>query len=118
MPIADIQGLREHFQTNAAVRGRIILISVNSPGWVSTSIETRMLFDDDVVADGEAKAGAFSGRFGREERVEHLLFHVRRNSGAVIADSDFHTIAKVFGRGREGRLVVATIVSALRLVAA
>ena len=57
-----------------------------------------MLFDDDVVTDGEAKAGAFSGRFGREERVEHLFFRVRRNTRAVIADPDFHAIAKVFGR--------------------
>ena len=68
-----------------------------------------MLLDDDVVADGEAKAGAFSGRFGREKRVEHLFFHVRRHTGAVVADSDFHTIAKVFGRGRESGLVVATV---------
>jgi hypothetical protein len=30
-PIADIEGLREHFQTNAGVRGKTILISVNSP---------------------------------------------------------------------------------------
>jgi hypothetical protein len=68
-----------------------------------------MLLDDDVVADGEAKAGAFSSRFGREERVEHLFFHVRRNTGPVIADPDFHTIAKVFGRGSKGGLVVAAI---------
>jgi hypothetical protein len=38
VPIADIEGLREHFQTNAGVRGRTILISVNSPGCVSTSM--------------------------------------------------------------------------------
>ena len=68
-----------------------------------------VLLHDDVVADGEAKAGAFSGRLGCEERVEHLFFHVRRHSGAVVANSDFHTVAKVFGRGRERRLVVATI---------
>src|SRR5215510_8432600 len=68
-----------------------------------------MLLDNDVVADGEAKAGAFSGRLGREERVEHLFFHVRRHTGPIVADSYFHTIAKVFGRGRESRLVVATI---------
>src|SRR5262249_24680085 len=68
-----------------------------------------MLLDDDVVADGEAKAGAFSGRFGGEERVEHLFFHVRRNTSAVIAHPDFHAIAKVFGRGRERRLVAVPI---------
>jgi hypothetical protein len=68
-----------------------------------------MLLDDDVVADGEAKARAFSGRFGCEKRVEHLFFHVRGNASAVIADPDFHTIAKVFGRGSKGGLVVAAI---------
>jgi hypothetical protein len=68
-----------------------------------------MLLDDDVVTDGEAKAGAFSSRFGREERVEHLFFHVRRDASAVIADPDFYTIAKVFGRRSEGRLVVAVV---------
>src|SRR5262245_25873195 len=68
-----------------------------------------MLLDNDVVADGEAKTSAFSGRLGREERVEHLFLNVRRHAGAIVADSDFHTIAKVFGRGRESRLVVATI---------
>src|SRR5262249_11769417 len=34
-----------------------------------------MLLDHDVVADGEAKAGPFSGGFCREEGIEHLLFH-------------------------------------------
>ena len=68
-----------------------------------------MLLHDDVVADREAKAGAFSGRLSSEERVEHLFFHVSRDTDAIIADSDFHPIAKVFGRGRERRLVVVTI---------
>jgi hypothetical protein len=68
-----------------------------------------MLFDNNVVADGEAKPGALSSRFGREERVEHLFFHVRRDASAVIANSNLHTIAKVFGRGSERRLVVAAV---------
>src|SRR5262249_49540508 len=34
----SIEDLRDLFQTNAGVRGRIILISVNAPGCVSTSI--------------------------------------------------------------------------------
>jgi hypothetical protein len=68
-----------------------------------------MLLDDDVVADREAKTSAFSGRFGCEERLEHLFFHVRRNASPGIADSNFHTIAEVFGPGREGRLVVAVL---------
>src|SRR6476660_5988698 len=68
-----------------------------------------MLFDDDVMADGEAKTSAFSGRFSREKRVEHLFFYIGRHTSPVVANSDFHTIAKVFGRGRESRLVVGTI---------
>src|SRR5262245_26662099 len=57
----------------------------------------RMLLDDDVVADGEAKACALSGRLGGEERVEYLVFHVRRNASAIIADPDFYAIAKILG---------------------
>jgi hypothetical protein len=68
-----------------------------------------MLFDDDVVADREAKPGALSGRFGGKKGVEHLVLHRRRNSSAVVADPDFHTIAKVFGGRSQGRLVVASI---------
>jgi hypothetical protein len=34
---------------------------------------TAMLFNHDVVAHGQAEAGAFAGRFCREERVEDLL---------------------------------------------
>ena len=81
------------------MRGRMILISVNSPGSVSTSIEPRVLLDDDIVADGEAESGAFSGRFGRKERIKHLVLNVRRNTCSVIPDRDFHPVAKVFGRG-------------------
>ena len=42
-----------------------------------------MLLDDDVVTDGEAKAGAFSGRLGRKERIEDLLLHLGRNASAI-----------------------------------
>jgi hypothetical protein len=65
-----------------------------------------VLLDDDVVADGEAKSRAFPGRFGREERVEHLFFHVRRDAGAVIANPDFNLITEVLCGGRKSRLVV------------
>src|SRR5262245_6069151 len=65
-----------------------------------------MLLDDDIVADGKAKAGALSGRLGCEERVEHLVLHLGWNSGAVVADPDFNLIAKAAGRGRKGWLVV------------
>jgi hypothetical protein len=38
-PIADIGDDHERSGSNAATRGKITLISVNSPGCVSTSIE-------------------------------------------------------------------------------
>src|SRR5262249_15847622 len=68
-----------------------------------------MLLDDDVVTDREAKACALASWLSCKEWVEHLFFHVRRNTGPVIADSDFDIIAKVFGRGRERWVVVTTI---------
>jgi hypothetical protein len=68
-----------------------------------------MLLDDDVVADREAKTGPFSSRLRCEERVEHLLLHFGRNTGAVVADPDLNTVAEVLGRGSKRRLVVASI---------
>jgi hypothetical protein len=67
-----------------------------------------MLLDDDIVADGKAKAGALPGRLGCEKRVEHLLLHLGWNAGAVVADPDFHLIAKAAGRGRKGWLISLT----------
>jgi hypothetical protein len=55
----------------------------------------RVLFHDDIVTDRKAKTRAFSRGLSREERLEHLFFHVGRDAGAVIADTDFHMIAKV-----------------------
>ena len=68
-----------------------------------------MLLDDDVVTDREAKPGAFSRWFCREERIEHLLLHLGWNAGAIVANPDFHAVAKVLGGGSQGRLVVAAI---------
>ena len=68
-----------------------------------------MLLDDDVVTDGQTKPRAFSGRFGREERIEHLFLHLGRNAGAVVANPDFDAVAKVLGGGSEGWLVIAAI---------
>ena len=56
-----------------------------------------MLLDDDVVADGEAKAGPFSGRLGREEGAEHLVPNLRRNTRSVVPNFDFHSVAKALG---------------------
>src|SRR5262245_12397623 len=64
-----------------------------------------MLLDDNVVADGEAEAGSFPSGLRRKERIEHLFFHVGRNAGAVVANSNLHTIAKAFGRRSKGWLI-------------
>src|SRR3974390_1656429 len=69
----------------------------------------RMLLHDDVVTDGEAKPRAFSGRFSGEERGEQLLLHLRRNTRAIVADTDFHPVAEILGRCGQGRLLLAAI---------
>ena len=43
-PIADIGTITVVQESNAATRGKITLISVNSPGFVSTSIEPPCCF--------------------------------------------------------------------------
>src|SRR5262245_35741894 len=68
-----------------------------------------MLLDDDVVTDGEPKPGSFSGRLRCEERVEHLFFYFRRNTGAVIPNPDFHTIAQTSRRGHQGWFIAIAI---------
>jgi hypothetical protein len=68
-----------------------------------------MLFDDDVVADGQAKSGALSGWFGREEGIEHLLLYVGRNAGAVVANPDLYAVAEVLRRSRKSRLIAFAI---------
>src|SRR6266404_8327517 len=76
-----------------------------------------MLFNDDAIAQREAKAGSLAGGFCRKERIEHLFLHLGRNAGAVVADSNFDAVTEVFGRGNDGGLV-ACKGCALRLVAA
>ena len=68
-----------------------------------------MLLDDDVVTDGQAKPSPFTGRLCREERVEHLLLHLGRYAGAVVAYPDFDAVAEVLGRGSKRWLIVASI---------
>jgi hypothetical protein len=62
-----------------------------------------VLLDDDVVAHGEAEAGALAGGLGREEGIEHLVLHVRRNGRTVARDacseSPSPAPACVYGRG-------------------
>ena len=79
---------------NAAVRGKIILTSVNSPGCVLTSIP-RVLLHNDVVSDGQTKAGALSSRFCCEERIEHLVPDLGRNAGAVVTNADLNFVTEV-----------------------
>ena len=99
----------------AAPRGRTILNSVNSPGCGIDLYRPAMLLDDDVMAERKAEPGALTGRLGREERIEHLLLHLGRNAGAVVADPDFDAVAEVLGRGGKRRLIIAAVV--LRLCA-
>src|SRR6516164_11449837 len=66
-----------------------------------------MLLHNDVVTDGQAKASAFPGGLGREEWIEDLFPHLRRDACAVIAYPDLHTITEVSGCGRQRGLVTA-----------
>src|SRR5262249_48719986 len=68
-----------------------------------------VLLDNDVVADGEPQPGAFSGRLGCKERIEHLFFHIRRNAGAIVTDRYFNPVTKVLGRGNNGRLIIPAV---------
>ena len=51
-----------------------------------------MLLHDNVMAERKAEARAFSSGLCREERIEHLFPHLRGDTGAVVADPDFHTV--------------------------
>jgi hypothetical protein len=63
-----------------------------------------MLLDHNIVADGEAKAGPFSGGFRREKGL-NLLLHLGRNASAIFADPDLHAVPEVLGRGSKWWLV-------------
>jgi hypothetical protein len=63
-----------------------------------------MLLGHDVVANREAKAGSFSGRLGREERLKELVLDFGRNPNAIVADVDFDRIAEIPRRDLQGRL--------------
>src|SRR5262249_45345222 len=68
-----------------------------------------MLFDDDVVTDGEAEPGSFSGRLCCEERVEHLFFYFRWNTRAVIPHPIFNTSAGASCRGDQSWFIAIAI---------
>src|SRR5436190_10693938 len=69
------------------VRGSVM---INSVTWLGINLDrTTMLFHHDVVAHRQAKPGALASRFGRRKGIEYLLFYLRRNSHAIVADADF-----------------------------
>src|SRR5262249_5966803 len=63
-----------------------------------------MLLGHDVVADRKAEARPFAGRFRGEERLKELVFDLRWNANAVVADGDFNRIAQIACRHLQGRL--------------
>jgi hypothetical protein len=74
-----------YLEMEAAVRGRTILTSMNSPGFINLDRDA-MLLDDDVVTYGKAKSGALASGLRREERIEDPLLYLGRNAGAVVAN--------------------------------
>ena len=65
-----------------------------------------MLFHDDVVTDGQTKAGALPRRLRRKKRVEHLILDLRRDPDPIIAKPYLHPIAEVLCRGQKCRLEI------------
>src|SRR5262249_48363115 len=63
-----------------------------------------VLFHDDVVTDRKAKPGSFPSRLGGEEGIEYLLFKLLRDTGTVVADPDFHSIAQAARTRAQGWL--------------
>jgi hypothetical protein len=49
-----------------------------------------MLFHDDVVAHRQAKPGTFARGFGRKEWIEYLRFDLFRDTGSIVANTDFN----------------------------
>jgi hypothetical protein len=68
-----------------------------------------MLFDDDVVTDGQTQSGSFASGLGCKERIEHLLRHLGRHAGAVVANPDFYAVAEILGCGGQNGLVATSI---------
>ena len=54
-----------------------------------------MLLDYDVVADGKTQPGAFAGRLGSKERIEHLVFNVGWNTNSIVTNCDLYAVAKI-----------------------
>jgi hypothetical protein len=63
-----------------------------------------VLLDNDVMRHGEAEPCPFSSRFSSEEGIEHLLSHLGRDAGTVVANTDFDGLTKVPGGSSEDGL--------------
>ena len=74
-----------------------------------------MLLDNDVMADGEAKPGPFTGGFGRKERAEQLFPDLGGYASAVVANPDFNAVAEVLCRGSQRRFILPPICLGLAL---
>jgi hypothetical protein len=66
----------------------------------------RMLFDNDVMTDGQAEPSPFTSGLCRKERAEKLLLDLRCDTGAVVAYPDLHPVTKTSSRSRQLRLEV------------
>ena len=56
----------------------------------------RMLLDDNVVSNGQAKASALSSGFRREERIEDVSPDVQWDAGTVVAYPNLNFVAEIF----------------------
>src|SRR5262249_2020840 len=74
-----------------------------------------MLFDDDVVANRQAKARALTSWLSGEERIEHLFPDFGLNTNTIVPYPDLHAVTEAFGRGRDGRLKSITALLPLTL---
>src|SRR5215472_6925712 len=63
-----------------------------------------MLLGYNIVANRKAEARAFAGRLRGEERLKELVFDLRWNANAVVADVDFNRLAQIACRHLQGRL--------------
>src|SRR6516162_7013594 len=63
-----------------------------------------MLLGHDVVADRKPEARPLARRLRGEERLKELVFDLRWNANAVVADVDFNRIAQIACRHLQGRL--------------
>ena len=84
-PQADLRPAQNYLRNNSPTRQNDPDLSVLAGLRIDLD-RTAMLLDDDIVADGEAKAGAFSGGLRREEGIENLFLHLRWNAGAIVAE--------------------------------